>query len=83
VAQTRLDQLKGTPEPLVGHALQSTVGKLPPALALQVWNNAAFKTSLSCSNLAGPQRPMRCVMRPSNKLHPKPDIYPKLRIGYI
>lgn len=57
--QSRLDQLKGTPEPIVGHKLQSLVGHLPPAIALQIWNNVAFKTSLSCSNLAGPQRPMR------------------------
>lgn len=60
--KSRIDQLKNSPEALIGHLLQRVVGLLPPAVCLPIWNAVAFKTSISCSNLAGPQRPMMYVV---------------------
>ena len=53
--QERTRKLVGSPEPLVANGLMKIFGWLPAAITRVVWPLVAYKTTLSLSNVPGPQ----------------------------
>jgi len=55
----RIRALIGTPEPFLASGILKTFGMLHKSLLPPIWNALAFKTTLSYSNVPGPQTPTK------------------------
>lgn len=58
VAQ-RVDEMKGSPEPLLAQKLTGLFGMMPMVLSNKIWDTVSNKVSLSISNVPGPKFDMK------------------------
>ena len=57
-----------SPEPYIGNALIALFGSLPRFLTRPIWKALAFKTTLSMSNMPGPQFPLAFLGSPIDQI---------------
>ena len=57
-----------SPEPYIGNALIALFGSLPRVLTRPIWKALAFKTTLSMSNMPGPQFPLAFLGSPIDQI---------------
>lgn len=76
-----IEDIKTSPEPFLAQGILGMMGALPGGIARPVWNLLAYKTSVSFSNVPGPQFPLHLCGREISALHF--TVPPNGNIGFL